>query len=57
MTQIHNFIISNNENPDNRIQNELEGLRSKHNGFSVQNITVSQSPIGLSTVTVLFNGK
>lgn len=57
MTQVHNFIIGLNENPENRIQNELEGLRNSHNGFTVQNIKVSKSPVGMSTVTVIFNSQ
>lgn len=57
MTQVHNFIIGSNENPETLIQNELEGLRNSHNGITVQNIKVSKSPVGVSTVTVVFSSK
>lgn len=55
MTQIHNFIIGQYETPDTRIEEELNSLRQSHQGFLVQNLSVSRSHVG-ATITVIYSG-
>lgn len=56
-TNHHNFVISKDEAPENKIEKEVDMLRKKVNGFKVLSMKTMPNATGSTLVTVEYEYK